>query len=99
MHLLAKMSNGAVDLLLGHSSPPCPSSLPLKLAVSRLRRLLIFAGSPRRSPFGRAENPAVAFAKISLQTLLERRFALTAQPGKPLSPDLKRAFGIAPRRA
>jgi hypothetical protein len=52
------------------------------------------------TPFHAAGNSsAVAFAKISLQTLLERRFAPTAQPGKPLSPDLKRAFGIAPRRA
>jgi hypothetical protein len=64
MQLLAKVSNGAVGLLLGHSSPPCPSSLPLKLerGISRLWGLLIFAGWwPRRSPFGRAENPLIAF--------------------------------------
>jgi hypothetical protein len=63
MQLLAKMLNGAVDLLLGHSSPPCPSSLSLKpeLGISRLWRLLIFARWPRRSPLGRAENPPITF--------------------------------------
>jgi hypothetical protein len=41
--------------------PDRPLSLKLELGVSRSWWLLIFARWPRRSPLGRAENPAIAF--------------------------------------
>ena len=92
MQLLAKMLNGAVDLLLGHSSPPCPSSLPLKpeLGISRLWRRLILAGWPRRKPSSGAENPPVAFicelkkqVRDGLVLLGEGQSAISDRAGVP----------------
>ena len=68
--------------------------LKLELGVSCFWRLLIFAGWPRRTPFGGAENPPITFI-CELKKQVRRSFVLLGEGQSAISDRAGDAHGIS----
>ena len=74
--------------------------VPLKLefGVSCFWRLLIFAGWPRRTPFGGAENPPITFI-CEFKKQIRRSFVLLGEGQSAISDRAGDAHGISNPKA
>jgi hypothetical protein len=105
MQLLAKMLNGAVDLLLCHSLPLSTSRYRShsnwNLASPAFWLLLIFAWWP--FPIGGAENPSIAFVcelkkQVRVGLLSEARASLRYRGARTFFVVANSLTGALPRR-